>query len=156
MKLGALVLLSSVVFVASTPVGTCPPTNQRPTVYLPHATDCSLFFLCNFGTPLEMPPCAAGTKFDTVTSRCAPEATAVCYGSVTTTGTTTPPPIEPTTTVEELTTTISEDTTTVEELTTVPEELTTTAGPDTTVSAIPTAPRKFQSLSNHLRFCITL
>ncbi|CRK87419.1 CLUMA_CG001221, isoform A [Clunio marinus] len=66
-----LVLLTFIGFVASQGVldTRCPLDNNPPT-RLPHDTDCTLFYVCNFGSRFLMPPCPAPMQFDTPSSSC--------------------------------------------------------------------------------------
>ena len=46
------------------------PSSARPVVRLPHETDCSRFYICQFGLKHLMPACPRGLLFDQRTTAC--------------------------------------------------------------------------------------
>ncbi|XP_077288695.1 uncharacterized protein LOC143913055 isoform X3 [Arctopsyche grandis] len=79
----------------TTPKGSCPAIDGVNATLLPHESDCSKFYYCEFGTPVEF-DCPAGLHFNPTLSVCDWPNSAGCTtgGSTTTTQKTTSPSTE--------------------------------------------------------------
>ncbi|XP_071053319.1 peritrophin-1-like [Onthophagus taurus] len=51
------------------PVGKCPAINGPYVDFLTHSTDCSIFYMCNWGIPIEM-HCPLGLHFNPTINVC--------------------------------------------------------------------------------------
>jgi len=120
----------------------CPESEDGYAVFVPHPTDCHLYYECVALTPVLM-SCPGDLYFDPALNICnwpdqvnchpktgAPETTPAVQETTTRKDETTT-----TTTVEEDTTAVEEGTTTAAEVTTTAAEETTTAEDDTTTAA---------------------
>jgi Chitin binding Peritrophin-A domain len=76
----------------------CPTTVVRPSIRLPHETDCSRFYICQLGLKHLMPACPKGLLYDAPTSACVDEKDAKCDQVIaSTTGSPTVPAVGSTT-----------------------------------------------------------
>jgi len=107
----------------------CPESQDGYSEFVPHPTDCTLYYQCFGLTPILM-SCPEGLFFDPSVDVCNWPDQVDCKQQTEAPETTTVE--EETTTAEEETTTIEEETTTIEEETTTAEEEKTTAGEETT------------------------
>nr|ACN62985.1 peritrophin [Popillia japonica] len=51
------------------PVGTCPDNNDGFVAFLTDASDCTVFYMCNWGTPIRM-GCPGGLHFNPILNVC--------------------------------------------------------------------------------------
>ena len=64
-----VLVFSSYVVAQGVPDPRC-PSSARPVVRLPHETDCSRFYICQFGLRHLMPACPRGLLFDSKSTAC--------------------------------------------------------------------------------------
>jgi len=110
----------------------CPESQDGYSVFVPHPTDCTLYYQC-FGTSPILMSCPEGLFFDSTLDVCNWPDQVDCKQQTDAPETTTTE--EETTTVEEETTTAEVETTTVEEETTTVVEETTTVVEETTTAS---------------------
>jgi len=111
----------------------CPESEDGYAVYVPHPTECNLYYECVGLTPVLL-SCPGDLFFDPALNVCNWPDQVDCHPKTEAPETTTTTTEKESTTAEEETTTAEEETTTAEEETTTAEEETTTAEEETTTT----------------------